>query len=265
MKEIFRSIGILLALIALGSVVPMIPDLSEGAWTTFGAAGGSLFTVLFGLIPIILFILLDTDLINVYSLPFSDILDEGVKYLLYISVIITSITCSVFTSALTNALSLVLTLFVVLFPIYMFYDDIVRMKLRTRSKFLSRKLVPLVFCGAVVLPIALSYLLALLGVSLPGDLFLSLGVDNYFGDLITLPTLYFYSIVATLAFLAYDVVICRIIGMFKPKTKYKYATYDEEYKVCKNCRFYLGGRCQLGFTNITIGSNGVICYDYQRK
>ncbi len=265
MKEIFRSIGILIALIALGSFVPMIPDFADGAWTNFGAAGGSLFAILFGLIPIILFILLDTGVIDVYSLPFSDILDEGVKYLLYISVLITSLTCSVFTSALTNAISLVLTLFVVLFPIYLLYDEIVRMKIRVKNEFLSSRLVPLVFGGAIVLPIALAYLLALAGVYLPGDIFLSLGVESYFGDLVTLPALYFYSIIATLAFIVYSTVICRIIGMFKPKTKYKYATYGDEYRVCKNCRFYRGGRCELGFTDRTIGSNGVICYDYKRR
>lgn len=265
MKYIFRSILILIALIALGNLVAIIPDYKDGVWTSFGSAGGSFFAVLFGLIPIIVFILLDLDIINAYSLPFSDILDEGVKYLLYISVVISSITCSVFTSTLTNALSLVLTLFVVLFPLYLFYDDIVRMKIRVKNVFLAKHLVPLVFGGAIVLPIALGYVLTLFDTYLPGDIFLSLGANSYIDGLITIPNLYLYSIGACVVYLVYSKVLCSIIAMFKPKTDYKYATYGDEYKVCKNCQFFKGGRCELGFTDLTIGSSGVICYDYKRK
>lgn len=265
MKEIFRSIGILIALVVLGSLVSNIPDYADGAWTKFGAAGGSIFSVFFGLIPIILIILLDLNAIDVYSLPFSDILDEGIKYLLYISVIVTSVTCSTFTSSLTNALSIVLTLFVVLFPLYLFYDDIVRIKIRTKNVFLDKRLVPLVFSMAIVLPIGLSYLLALFSVYLPGDMFLWFGTESYLDGFITLPNLYMYSIGACLVYFVYANIVCRIIYKFMPKKEYKYATGSTEYRACKNCQFYKGGRCAFGWHDRAHDSNGVICYDYKRR
>ena len=262
---ILRSILILIGLILFGNLVPLIPDYVYGEWSSFGVAGGDVFIVIFGLIPIILFVLLDLDIINVYSLPFSDILDDGVKGVLYASVLITSLVYSSGpASALSNAISIILTLFVVIFPFYLFYDYIVRDVLRVKNRFFYRYLPSLVIAGAFVLPIALAYVLAQFGVYLPGDLMLVFGTQSFFDGTLIVPTLYLVSLGGCVVYFVYYVIIRQIIGAFMPKPDYKYAK-ESEYVVCKNCQFYLGGRCQLGFTDLTIGSNGVICYDYKRK
>ena len=148
MKAILCNIAILIGLIIFGNLLLLIPDYTNGTWVDFGAAGGDIFIVLLGLIPIIVFILLDLSIINVYSLPLSDLLDEGIKYVMYILVFVVSIVCSSFNSSLNNALSLILAVFVMLFPLYVFYDNIVRSKLRVQNKFVSEYLPAVVFGGA---------------------------------------------------------------------------------------------------------------------
>lgn len=220
MKEIVKSIGILFGLIFLSNFVGVLPDYVDGQSTSFGAVGGNLFYVLFCFVPIIIFILLDLDIIDVYSLPFSDILDQCMDFVLYLSVLISSFIFPYTGSALTNAVSFIMTVFIVLFPLYLFYTDIVRIKLRVENKFVNRYLPSVVFGGLIVLSIVLAYALGPQGIYLPGDLSLSFGTYTVMG--IAIPNLYFLSVGGIVLYFVYSLISYRVIPMFIPSQSYNY-------------------------------------------
>ena len=252
MKEIFRSIAILVGLIVAGSLITMIPDYANGEWISYGGVG-SVLSVFLGIVPVVIFILLDLDIIDVYSLPFSDILDYCMNYVMYILVMIASICWSSFDSAITNAISFILAVFIVLFPLYLFYDDIVRVRLRVNNRFIKRYLPAAVFGGVIILSIAFAYMLAESGVYLPGDFYLSFGEESYLDGFITIPTLYLYSFIGTVIYFLYY-KISGFIARIRNPQEYKYATYSSPdptenrptnsgerrrvTKCCRNCRYF---------------------------
>ncbi len=248
MKLIFKSIGILIGLIFFAWLISLVPVYVNGTWVSYGEAG-SLLPIFLGLIPIIIFILLHLDIIDVYSLPFSDLFDVIYHVIIYILVIVTSCLWSSFESSLSNAISLILTVFIILYPLYLFYDDIVSIKLRRKikSRFLKIYLPAVVFGGVIVLLIGLSYFLTLFDVYLPGNAYLLLGVCS---DFLPIPILYVISIGATILFFLYN----KIFYLFKPKKEYKYAKYSyisedtetttsnekssSSVRCCKYCRYW---------------------------
>lgn len=276
MKEILRSIVILIALIAFGNLILLIPDYANGEWVSYGDTG-SLFSVLLGLIPIIILILLDIDAINVYSLPFSDIFDHCMGYVIYILVIISSLVWSSFDSALTNAISFIMAIFIFIFPLYLIYDEFVRVKFRVKNIFINRYLFVAVCGGLIVLSIGAAYLLALFDTYLPGDIFLSLGETEIMDGFITIPTFYLISIVGTLIYIVYYALTSFVASTLKPKKQYKYATYSSPkstttaptstkkssvVKCCKYCRYYGFARDAYGQERLCCKRYGVETHEY---
>ena len=274
MKEIFRSIAILIGLIVAGNLIMLIPDHANGEWISYGDVG-SVFSVFLGVVPMVIFILLDLDIIDVYSLPFSDLLDHCMTYVVYILAMIASICWSCFDSAITNAISFILTVFITLFPLYLFYDFIVRVKLRVKNKFINYYLAATVFGGILVLSIAAAYLLASSGIYLPGDLYLSLGLESYLDGFITIPTLYLYSFIGTVIFFLYYTISGFIARVLHPE-EYKYAIYNSPeptnnkpstdtgrrapVKCCKYCKHFTVDR--LGYRGLYCKLSGADASEY---
>ena len=218
MKEIFRSIGLLIVLLFSSSFVGALPDFVDAERTVFGAVEGHLFYVFFGIVPIVILLLLDLQLISVYSLPFSDILDMCMDYVLYITVLISSFVLPHTGSALTSAFSFIMTVFILLFPLHLFYTDIVRFKLKVKNRFLYSYLPLVVFGGLIVLSIVLAYTLGQQGIYLPGDLSLSFGTYTIMD--ITVPNLYFLSVGGIVLYWLYELIFAQVISHFIPKQSY---------------------------------------------
>ena len=218
MSEIAKSIGILTGLVILSNFLTVVPDFSAGESIVFSEAGGNLFFILFGLAPIIILILLDLDIINVYSLPFSDILDGGVRYLTYISVLVSGFVFPYYSSALSNAISFVMALFVILFPLYLFYDDIIRFKLQVENRFIRNYLPSAVFFGLIVFSIVYAYGFGQQELYLPGDLLFSLGTYTILD--IAVPNLVILSLCGIVLFIIYEITLSPLIYMFLKTNKY---------------------------------------------
>ena len=145
------------------------------------------------------------------------------------------------------------TVFIVLYPLYLFYDDIIRIRLRVKNRFINRYLPLAVFGGVIVLSIAFAYLLAPTGIYLPGDMYLAFGEESYLDGLITIPTLYIYSLIGSVIFFLYYTISGFLMRVFN-RQEYKYATYESPeptnntpttsnrrgapVKCCKYCRYY---------------------------
>ena len=278
MRYILKSIALLLGLILLWNLILLIPDFADGDWTSFGDNGNA-FIVMFGIIPIVAFLLLDLDLIDIYSLPFSGTFEYGIPGIIYLSTAITSIVCSCFESSLGNALSFALTVFVLLFPVHLFYNKLVRDKIKNR--FINRYLPTIIFGGTIVVSIVLSYILACFDTYLPGDMMLCLGETSLIDGSITVPTLYDYAFIAAGGYVVYllgESLVRSVINSFRPKKEYKYATYESPrttsdepkqpekwrgVKCCKYCRYSKLKREPDGRTPFVCSLSGASTDDYR--
>ncbi len=217
MREIFKSIGLLLVLIFFSNFALVLPDFVGGEQTSFGAVGGTLFYVLFSLGPIIAFILLDLGVIDVYALPLSDIFDHCMNFVLYLLVVISSFIFPHTGSAMICAISFIMTAFIMLFPLHLFYTDIVKFILKVENRFLYN-LSPIVLGGIIVFSIVFAYAFGPQEIYLPGDLLLSCGTYTIMD--IAVPNLCILSALGFAVFLVYDFTVSRWITKLIENYKY---------------------------------------------